>query len=688
MIRNKLYKTLLIWVMFVFIFSHTSAFATGSDTAAIYITALIIGDITPPETQDDYDGLWHNEDFVITLTATDTQSDVSDTYYKINDGPEQTVSEAGQPLISAEGDNNTLECWSIDEFDNEELPHNMLTEIKLDKTPPSISILSPEDESAVGESPITITGIVKDALSGIEDVEIDIGGEIFYPVIEPDGTFLLADVDIIGGPNSITALTQDIAGNEAEDSITVFLGWVLHLKEMPYYEVGDYYSGAASCQMILNYIRNGVADELTQEEIYNYGHPYNYEENSELLEMDPHAIDYALGHFDPYDPSDPYGYGDAYKGYNFGIETFESDDFTEYLRDVIHWMAYPVTIDYWRMDENLVAWPNTPAAVPAYGTYNHWIVVNGASTDENPVPEPHTNPWYTPDFTVYGLWLTDPASDGIGQDLYATSQTAQETYLLPLVTADRHDGKYLQVAEPPEEESDARVDLAEPKVNAETLRIIEIAEDVTKDTSYNLSMFDERLESAKMHIYDAALAVSLKNDTKLSKNVLFSEQIDDLLRSVFDKNQTPIELDWKKIVDSSLLTDDDFRKAFDGSQVRSFVKVRRTDKDSFYYLIPFDKYVKGQFLTYAAIIIDAKDGSFKAASWVEEPTRFIQVSKDKAIEFLLSEYPHLQNAGLNAELIWQPNGPSESPFYPYWRIISAGEIYFVTQDGKVISQDE
>jgi len=655
----------------------------GSDTKTKqdYIT-VIAADTTPPVTENDYDGLWHKEDFTITLTASDTQSNVSDTYYKLNNGSQQSVSVASHPVISTEGDNNILEYWSIDEFGNEELPHNVLTGIKLDKTQPLVNILSPDDKSAFSEGPIAITGIVEDALSGIKSVEINVEGEIYYPTIEPDGSFALADVYIIDGSNNIVALAQDVAGNEAEDSITVFLGWVLHL-EIPYSEVGDYYSGAACCQMVLNYIRNGVADELTQEEIYNYGHPYNHPENSTLLEMDPRAIDYALGHFDPYDLGDPNGQGDAYKGYNFTIKVFESNKFTEYLRDIIHWMAYPVTIDYWRISEDLVAWPNTPSTVPAYGTYDHWIVVNGASTSENPIPEPDTNPWYTPDFTVYGLWLTDPVSAGIGKDIYITSQTAEETYLFPL----NDSGKYLQVAEPPEAPSEARVEMAEPKVNKETLKVIEIAGDITKDTPANLSAFEERLESAKRHIYDAALVVSLKDDAKLNSDMFLFEENSDLLKCVFDTNgQAPIELDWRKIIDTSLLTDENFRKAFDGSQARSFVKVKRTDKNSFYYLIPFDKYVKGRFLTYAAIIINAEDGSFKEASWVEEPTRFIQVNREKAVQAVLSKMPNSQNIILSAELIWEPGVISDSPFYPYWRVVLANEIYFVTQDGKVIRE--
>ncbi|MCK4821003.1 hypothetical protein KA005_34880, partial [bacterium] len=390
-------------------------------------------------------------------------------------------------------------------------------------------------------------------------------------------------------------------------------------------------------------------------------------ENIFLTEMDPNAIDYALGHFDPYDLSDPYGQGDPYRAYNFIIGVFETDKFTEYLRDITHWMAFPVTIE---STDDFVAWPNTPSVVPAYGTYNHWIVVNGASTSQDP--------YANLDSTVYGLWLTDPASGGIGQDLYVTAQTAQDTYFKVVTSDDQHNGKFLHVSEPPAEESEAEVEMAEPEVNDQTLKAIEIASNITEDIPDNLSPFEERLESAKRHIYDAALVVNLGSDSKISRDTLVDEQSGDLLNLVFGiDNQAPIELDWRKIVDFSLLSDEDFRQAFDGSQARSFIKVRRTDKENcFYYLIPFDKYVQGQFLTCVAIIINAEDGSFQEASWVEESTRFIQVTREEAVALVLSENPHLESEELNIELIWEPGAVSPSPFYPYWRISSGSEVYY------------
>lgn len=125
---------------------------------------IIIHEITPPETTDNYDGLWHNIDFTINLTATDEYSGVAEIYYRINNGSIQQLSINGQPRFTTEGTNNTLEYWSIDNAGNEEL-HHMLLGIKLDKTPPN----------AIAGQDITIdedTIVTFDANSSSDNIQI------------------------------------------------------------------------------------------------------------------------------------------------------------------------------------------------------------------------------------------------------------------------------------------------------------------------------------------------------------------------------------------------------------------------------------------------------------------------------------------------------------------------------------
>jgi len=133
----------------------------------------VTDDSNPPTTLHDYDGLWHTADFTTTLTATDDLSGVAETYYKINDAPTQNVSAHGQPLITMENANNRLEYWSIDKAGNEELPHKILTGIKLDKTCPTIKTPSrtPDGETFPDQS-VKVSVNVTDAVSEVNNVTL------------------------------------------------------------------------------------------------------------------------------------------------------------------------------------------------------------------------------------------------------------------------------------------------------------------------------------------------------------------------------------------------------------------------------------------------------------------------------------------------------------------------------------
>ena len=126
---------------------------------------VIIPDDTPPSTVDDYDELWHSADSPITLTATDYESGIAETYYRINNGSTKAVSIDGQPYITREGTNNTLEYWSINNADIEE-PHHTLTDIKIDKTAPATS----DDYNGLWQTAsFTINLTSNDELSGVAE---------------------------------------------------------------------------------------------------------------------------------------------------------------------------------------------------------------------------------------------------------------------------------------------------------------------------------------------------------------------------------------------------------------------------------------------------------------------------------------------------------------------------------------
>ncbi len=84
---------------------------------------------------------WHTSPFNITLTP---DYNVNETYYSINSGQVFSVTANGQPSITSDGSNNTLEYWSawnVYGTGNMNLTHVTLTGIQLDTIPPQGSIL-------------------------------------------------------------------------------------------------------------------------------------------------------------------------------------------------------------------------------------------------------------------------------------------------------------------------------------------------------------------------------------------------------------------------------------------------------------------------------------------------------------------------------------------------------------------
>ena len=124
-------------------------------------------------TTHNYDGLWHKTDFTITLTAFDDVSGVNQTCYRINGGPIRIVSIDGQPRITTESSNNTLEYWSVDNTGHEEQPHKMLTEIKLDKTPPTVEVPSRTPDGDVQpDQEVKISANISDLTSNVKNATL------------------------------------------------------------------------------------------------------------------------------------------------------------------------------------------------------------------------------------------------------------------------------------------------------------------------------------------------------------------------------------------------------------------------------------------------------------------------------------------------------------------------------------
>lgn len=141
----------------------------GSNPIEDSETFAAVSNSNLPSTFDNYDHLWRTSNFTITLSAFDGNSNVTETYYRINYGPVQNVSANGQPQITMESANNTLEYWSIDQAGNEEVP-KWLIGIELDRTPPTGSVMINGNLTYVNSRSILLALSANDVVSGVSQM--------------------------------------------------------------------------------------------------------------------------------------------------------------------------------------------------------------------------------------------------------------------------------------------------------------------------------------------------------------------------------------------------------------------------------------------------------------------------------------------------------------------------------------
>ncbi len=95
--------------------------------------------------------------------------------------------------------------------------------VTVDKTPPRVIITSPSDGATLFSSPITVTGMINDIVSGTvngNNATVTVNG-IFAQV--SNRGFIADGISLSQGINTITATGTDAAGNQAQTSITVTL---------------------------------------------------------------------------------------------------------------------------------------------------------------------------------------------------------------------------------------------------------------------------------------------------------------------------------------------------------------------------------------------------------------------------------------------------------------------------------
>ena len=174
-------------------------------------------DVTPPTTVAEYDGTLRRVDFTVTLTASDDLSGVLETYYVMgSESRVKKVSVDGAPRFTTEGMSNEMRYWSEDFSGNVEQA-KVLTGVKLDKSPPTLTISSPTSGMSVGSSSFTMTWTGLDSVSGIRDYGVKLDGGAWIAM----GKITSYELTGMGeGGHVVDVRASDAAGNTVLASIT------------------------------------------------------------------------------------------------------------------------------------------------------------------------------------------------------------------------------------------------------------------------------------------------------------------------------------------------------------------------------------------------------------------------------------------------------------------------------------
>ena len=233
-------------------------------------------------------------------------------------------------------------------------------------------------------------------VDGVLDVSADASGNIAtnnYNVAIGENLQVGWIGEFDGLIDDVRVYAKGLSADEIGDSV---IGSVIRL-DVPYSqrELANY-SGAACLKMALDY--QGT-NSYTQTMLQDYGVANNSTENLGRDYIDPRGM-YRM--MNDYELNPNYNYAALSR-------TILNDAY----HDICYWIAYPVP----NADPE-----NLPAMIPLDGSYGNWTVVNGFSTSDDP--------WTASEYTVYGFWLTDPATSGIGQNVYKTADTLADSFVV------------------------------------------------------------------------------------------------------------------------------------------------------------------------------------------------------------------------------------------------------------------
>ena len=194
--------------------------ATHNVSVLLNTTPFTQLDTTPPVTTCSADDAWHRGQVTVTFAATDTQSGVAYTRYRVDAGTWQTGTSFP---VSADGV-HSVEYYSVDNAGNTEVTR--AAQVKIDNTAPSVTLTRPTDGASYAQgSGATCDWSSSDALSGvagevatIDGIPVAKGARI--DTLSPGShAFVLTVTDVAGNKRTLSA-TFDVTGGLAGVTVT------------------------------------------------------------------------------------------------------------------------------------------------------------------------------------------------------------------------------------------------------------------------------------------------------------------------------------------------------------------------------------------------------------------------------------------------------------------------------------
>ncbi len=399
-------------------------------------------------------------------------------------------------------------------------------------------------------------------------------------------------------------------------------GFILNLIDFPMYVAsgGDSnYAGPAVAKMTLDYL---AWDQIANPD----GCPSVFNQNDLYTQGLSYNADPELDVFDlqgmhqVIQNNRPGTYQEC--GYNFLAR--QNTDLDYMLGQICKWMAYDVdedgTVGFLEGHPHHV-----PSVIPSQGNYDNWIVVRGIHTDVEPYPLPD-------ELVVNGFWLNDPDPAAFQENYYASVSDFVSNYYDPMTTGDAWDGKYVAILEPPEEDPDVEVIYAQPRPQFNSLQA----------------------RFAKLAFANKGLR---QYAIPLIKQAAVNGVTEELV---------PYDADFAELFETMI------------PQEPVFVKNSRGDD---FFAVPFSaspRYPSPDIQV--IVLVKASDGSFMEVSWTDEPSVFLEVSRQGAVDIATSVLEELGEVvtGLEPSLIYRNN----SPFYPEWMVVSENYQIYISQDGS------